>query len=155
MNSELNNVSLDNYVINNGTEFNENDVKFVSKDKIKDMVNNQFAYDDNSPIPGDNIDDKINNAVSSINKETALDSLITKAAIIKAKKEAESEKTVSKEEKAAAKKQFIDAMMYQQGELYYQQHHYIMDGRTKRATRKRLERDYDKGRFKKYTNLNG
>ena len=40
-------------------------------------------------------------------------------------------------------------MLYQQGELYYQQHHYIMDGRTKRKIRKRIERDYDKGRFNK------
>ena len=106
-----------------------------------------FAYDNgNTPIPGEDVDYKIKEQLNSINENTALDSLITAAAIAKAQNE---KPKLTPTQKADQRKQFIDAMMYQQGELYYQQHHYIMDGKTKRAVRKRIERDYDKGRFNK------
>ena len=45
-------------------------------------------------------------------------------------------------------------MIYQQGEAYFQQHHYIVDGKTKKRTRKILEKAYDKGKFKKYFQQN-
>lgn len=106
-----------------------------------------FAYDNgNTPIPGEDVDYKIKEQLNSINENTALDSLVTAAAIAKAQNE---KPLLTPAQKAEKRKQFIDAMMYQQGELYYQQHHYIMDGKTKRAVRKRIERDYDKGRFNK------
>lgn len=106
-----------------------------------------FAYDNgNTPIPGEDVDYKIKEQLNSINENTALDSLVTAAAIAKAQNE---KPKLTPTQKAEQRKQFIDAMMYQQGELYYQQHHYIMDGKTKRAVRKRIERDYDKGRFNK------
>lgn len=106
-----------------------------------------FAYDNgNTPIPGEDVDYKIKEQLNSINENTALNSLVTAAAIAKAQNE---KPKLTPTQKAEQRKQFIDAMMYQQGELYYQQHHYIMDGKTKRAVRKRIERDYDKGRFNK------
>ena len=54
----------------------------------------------------------------------------------------------------------MESMMYQQGEAYYQKHHYIMDGKSKRKLRKRLEREFNKGKYDKFllsnsgTNLN-
>ena len=121
----------------------------IRKDEINEemMKNTAFAYDNgNTPIPGENVDYKIKEQLDSINENTAMDSLITAAAIAKAQNEKPSLTPTQKVEK---RKQFIESMMYQQGEFYYQQHHYIMDGKTRRALRKRIERDYDKGRFNK------
>ena len=76
-----------------------------------------------------------------------MNTLITHAAIAKAKSESDiREKAKQKYEQ---RKQFIESMMYQQGELYYQQHHYMMDGKTKRRVRKAIERAYDKGKYNK------
>ena len=121
----------------------------IRKDEINEemMKNTAFAYDNgNTPIPGEEVDYKIKEQLDSINENTALDSLITAAAIAKAQNEKPS---LTPAQKAEKRKQFVESMMYQQGELYYQQHHYIMDGKTRRALRKRIERDYDKGRFNK------
>lgn len=118
------------------------------KERFVESLKNEpaFAYDSNTPIPGEDVDYKINEQLNAINEKTALDSLINAAAIAKANNE---KQQLTPTQKAEMKKQFVESMMYQQGELYYQQHHYIMDGRTKRAVRKRIERDYDKGRFNK------
>ena len=76
-----------------------------------------------------------------------MNTLITQAAIAKAKSESDiREKTKQKHEQRT---QFIESMMYQQGELYYQQHHYMMDGKTKRRVRRAIERAYDKGKYNK------
>ena len=54
-------------------------------------------------------------------------------------------------------KQIVAYILQQQEEAYYLEHHYIMDGRTRRAVRSMIEKDYDKGKYrpsKSNVNLN-
>lgn len=151
--------NLDDFIQKNGVEVtNEQLDNIMVTDKrdaeIREDVKPDYAYDIyDEPIPGqDVIADRINSQINNINENTAMNSLIIQSAMIKAKNENDEtvksiKKEMSAEEKAAAKKQFVESMLYQQGELYYQQHHHIMDGKTKKGVRKRIERDYDKGRF--------
>ena len=145
------NLDLDSLMIKEGEEINENDIKTVNKQDVEKQINNPFAYDSNTPIPGEAIDDKISEQINSIDENSALDSLITKAAIIKAKNEsANKNKKLSKEELEKIKKNFCEQLFYQQQEDYYTKHHYIMDGKTKRRVRKTIERNFDKGRYNKF-----
>lgn len=119
---------------------------------------NQFAYGGDCPMPGEAIADKISENVE-VSKTDAVNQMIQQAALLKAEKEAEEReknRVLSPEEKAERKKSVIDYLMYQQEEAYFTKYHYVMDGKTKRGTRKRLERMYDKGRFKNFgiTDLN-
>ena len=96
----------------------------------------------------------------NITKESAINSMLAQSAIYKAQKEAAEQqnqpKKLTKEEREARKKQVVDYLMYQQEEAYFVQHHYIMDGRTKRRVRAMISRNYDKGKYKpKSTDLNG
>lgn len=143
--------SLDNFIIENGETVNES-MRILSDREIDMKLDDSFhpLYGDDTPIPGKNVVNKIN-GIDSINKDSALDSLIAKSALIKAKNEAQDEKKkLTKKTREAKKKQFVESMMYQQEEEYYQRHHYVMDGKTKRGVRKRIERDFDKGRYDKY-----
>lgn len=153
--------SLDNFIVENGTEVNN--IQMIDKEKVADRLNNtiKLAYGDSGPIPGESINNKLDNALSDINKESALDSLIVKSAMVKAEKEALAKpKKLTKAEREKHRERFIESLMYQQGEEYFQKHHYIMDGRTKRRVRKKIENDFNKGRYDKYlipghSNLNG
>ena len=146
-----NNLDLDSLMIKEGEEINENDIKTVNKQDVEKQINNPFAYDSNTPIPGEDIDDKISEQINNIDKNTALDSLITKAAIIKAKNESTNEnKKLSKEELEKVKKNFCEQLFYQQQEDYYTKYHSMMDGKTKRRVRKTIERNFDKGRYNKF-----
>lgn len=143
--------NLDNFIIENGEKINES-IRILSDTEVDKKLDDNFhpLYGDDTPIPGKNVVNKIN-GIESINKETALDSLIAKSALIKAKNEAQIEKKkLTKKTREEKKKQFIESMMYQQEEEYYQKHHYVMDGKTKRSVRKRIERDFDKGRYDRY-----
>lgn len=142
--------AYDSYIAEHGTAISDLALKkmLVSKDDIQNKINNTFAYDDgNTVIPGKPIDDTIDRQLESLNEDTGMNSLITQAAMMKAK--SETEKREQLKQKAEQRKNFIESMMYQQGELYYQQHHYFMDGKTKRRVRKAVERAYDKGKYNK------
>lgn len=146
--------NLDEFIMENGTEL-KNDIQVLSKEETDKKFENNFQilYDNDKPIPGNNVTNKIS-GLEDINEQTALDSLIIKSAMIKAEKEKAEEdrqrKKLTKKDREAVKKQFVDSLMYQQEEDYYQKHHYVMDGKTKRGTRKRIERDFDKGRYDKF-----
>ena len=130
--------NLDEFIMENGTEL-KNDIQVLSKEETDKKFENNF---------------QILSGLEDINEQTALDSLIIKSAMIKAEKEKAEEdrqrKKLTKKDREAVKKQFVDSLMYQQEEDYYQKHHYVMDGKTKRGTRKRIERDFDKGRYDKF-----
>ena len=143
--------NLDKFIMENGEDVNES-MRILSDAEVNTKFDDNFhpLYGDDTPIPGGNVIHKIN-GIESINKESALDSLIAKSAIIKAKNEAQEEKKkLTKKDRESKKKQFVDSMMYQQEEDYYQKHHYVMDGKTKRGVRKRIERDFDKGRYHRF-----
>lgn len=148
----MQNDNLDDFIMQNGNEISS-DMKILDNKEVDMKFDDKFtlSYGNDTPIPGENTINKIN-GLEDINEKTALDSLIIKSALIKAKKENEEKQTkkLTKKDREPLKKQFIDSMMYQQEEDYYQKHHYMMDGKTKRGTRKRLERLFDKGRYDKY-----
>lgn len=152
-NKTTNDINLDDLVAKKGTPIDVNSIKYIDKKVIEETINNTFAYDDsNTIIPGKDVEYKINEQINSLNEQTGLDSIITQAALLKAKKEKEEHDKLNQNNIAnqlGDKKHFVEQMLYQQGELYYQLHHYIMDGRTKRITRKRIEKAYDKKKFPK------
>ena len=144
---------LDEFIMENGKELDQ-DIQVLSKEETDKKFDDNFQilYDKDTPIPGGNVIHKIS-GLETINEQTALDSLIIKSAMIKAEKEKKEElqrNKLTKKDRDAVKKQFVDSLMYQQEEDYYQKHHYIMDGKTKRGTRKRIERDFDKGRYDRF-----
>lgn len=112
---------------------------------------NRFAYDTTSPIPGQNTD--IVTDVDDINENTALDSLVIKSAMAKARAE-KKDNTITKEQMLAAKKQIVDMLMYNEGEAFYQKYHYMMDGKTKRKTRRIIEKNFDKGKYNHFFTTN-
>lgn len=152
------NFSLDTFVKENGQQITEDSIKTISKEVIEKKINNFIYEDSDTPIPGQSIDNKLTDQLDNMNETTALDSLITKAALVKAKNESKRKKLTMKE-RNQYKKQFIESMMYQHGEAYYQKNKCMMDGKTKRKTRRHLETEFDKGKYDKYllnntTNLN-
>lgn len=115
-------------------------------------VKQTFGYNNNVPIPGEKVD--FNNALN-IDENTALDNLITKSAIYKAK--AEKTAAEKKQEEMRIRKQIIDMMVYNEDEAYYQKYHHIMDGKTKRRVKRLIEKNYDAGKYnylKTTSNLN-
>ena len=82
-----NNFNLDSFVKENGEELKE-DLKIIPKEQIQEKLSRSFIYEDSeTPMPGEKISDKIDKQLNSITEESALDSLITKAAIAKAENE--------------------------------------------------------------------
>jgi hypothetical protein len=146
-----NNFDLDSFVQENGEKLTE-ELKIIPKEQIQEKLDKSFIYEDSeTPIPGEQISNKIDNNINAITKESALDSLITKAAIAKAKKESEQVKRhLTPKERNQVKDQFIESMMYQEGEAFYQKYHHIMDGQTKRRTKARILSNFNKGRYDKY-----
>lgn len=112
---------------------------------------NRFAYDTTSPIPGQNTD--IVTDIDNITEDTALDALVVKSAMAKARAE-KKENTITPAQMRAAKKQIVDMLMYNEGEAYYQKYHYIMDGKTKRKVRRMLEKNFDKGKYNHFFTTN-
>ena len=106
---------------------------------------NNYVYDSGSPTPGESIDNELNR-ILDVDKTNINDKLIKEAAIMKAHKE--STQSLTPEERARKKQEVCDYLLYQAEQQYYEQHHYIMDGRTKRRTRLKISRDYDKGRYR-------
>ncbi len=142
--------AYDSYIAEHGTAITNETLKkmLVPKKNIQNKIDNTFAYEDTpTVIPGKPIDDTIDKEIESLNEDTGMNSLITQAAMMKAQDETEKRELMK--QKLEQRKNFIDSMMYQQGELYYQQYHYFMDGKTKRRVRKAVERAYDKGKYNK------
>lgn len=147
----MENSVLDKLVQEKGRVITDAELKNITvsdkrMEEITNNVNKSFAYDDNMPIPGETVEFDTND---NITKESALNSLYKSATALNAMKKLEAEKAKDKEKAAVTKKQFVDAMLYQQGEMYYEQHHFMMDGATKRRIRKRIEKEYDEGKFTK------
>ena len=145
------NFNLDSFVQENGEEINET-LNIISKEEIQNKLNNKFIYEDTeTPIPGEQISDKIDNTLNNINEANALDSLITKAAIVKAENEKKkTKKHLTPQERNEVRDQFVDSMLYQEGEAYYQRHHHMMDGKTKRKTKRMIITAFNKGKYDKF-----
>lgn len=142
--------TYDSYIAEHGTAISDLTLKemLVSKKDIQNKIDNTFAYEDTpTVIPGKPIDDTIDKQLESLNEDTCMNSLITQAAMMKAKDETDKRELMK--QKLEQRRNFIDSMMYQQGELYYHEYHYFMDGKTKRRVRKAIERAYDKGKYNK------
>lgn len=134
--------ALDEYIEKNGSDVS---VKFW-----KD--NSQLSYNTDSPIPGQEV---VYNHTVDTDENIALNNLIIKSAMAKAHSEAEIAKSNAEEERI--KKQIIDTMMYNEGEIYYQKYHYVMDGKTKRKLKRMIEKKYNEGKYdylKTTSNLN-
>ena len=145
------NFNLDSFVQENGEEINET-LNIISKEEIQNKLNNKFIYEDTeTPIPGEQISDKIDNTLNNINEANALDSLITKAAIVKAENEKKkTKKHLTPQERNEVRDQFVDSMLYQEGEAYYQRYHHMMDGKTKRKTKRMIITAFNKGKYDKF-----
>lgn len=114
-----------------------------------------FAYDTNSPIPGETVDydDKITKG--EIDETTALDDLITKSAIAKAANENKVINSIKEQQRIKA--QIIDAIFYNEEQAFYQKHRHMMDGKTKRRVKRIIEKNYNAGKYdylKTTSNLN-
>lgn len=121
-------------------------LEVIPKENVINKLN--FAYNMDTPIPGKNPEDKFDSILDNMNKETALDDLVKKSAIIKGNAEK------NKPDAAAMKKQFVESMLYSQGEQFFEKHHYMMDSQTKRRIRRKIEKDYDAGKFTNKNTLN-
>ena len=158
---ENNNQLLDELAEQVGEKIEEKDYVVVDSDNAIEHIDvatskvNKFVYSDEHdvPLPGESIAPYLDN-VKEINKEDAINSLVQQSALLKVQKEAEErQKTpkqvkLTKEQKAAQKKQIVAYILHQHEEAYYMEHHYIMDGRTRRAVRAMIEKDYDKGKYR-------
>lgn len=127
-------------------------------DKIK--VKKKFAYEDDTTILPDSeyvnrqLDETLNKEIS---KEDAVENMLYKTAVLKARNESEDMKELlSKEEYEQQKKEIVNYLLYQQEQAYYSEYKFMMDGKTKRKIRKKLEREYDAGKYRpNKSKLNG
>lgn len=130
--------------------------------KALKKINNRkrFAYDDGAyALPGSDetfkeLDEELGKEVT---KDEAIENMLMKTAVMKVQnKDPEVERLVKKEQAAQQKKEIIDYLMEQQEAAYFEEHKFIMSGDIRRRTRKILERQYDKGKFRpNKTTLNG
>ena len=143
-NNVISEETLENLIKLEGEE--TEDLEVVSKENVIDKLN--FAYNMDTPIPGKDATDKFDSILDDMNKTTAMDNLIKKSALLKSKAQR------SNADNAAAKKQFVESMLYSQGEQFFEKHHYMMDAQTKRRIRRKIEKDYDAGKYTKKNTLN-
>ena len=144
---------LDSLVSEVGTPVTENEkATAISGDVIDTLVEepkkavNEYAYGSGGPIPGESVDFDV---IKDVPRESAIDSMVMQAAILKAQKEAAEQKPkMSPEERARKREEDIEYILYKAQEQYFIDHKYIMDGRTKRRTKAKISRDYDKGRYR-------
>ena len=148
-----------------GEEFKKEEVVTKEGEELSEFVNEslekvheipQLAYGGtDGPVPGENITERLDD-LRNVDSEGANERLIMKNALIKAKNE--NAPVLSPEEKKLKRQQTVQQILIQAEEAYYVEHHYIMDGRTRRRTRAMIERNYDKGvynRKKPKSKLNG
>lgn len=150
---------LDSLVTEVGTPVTENEkTTNISQEMIDSVVEenkpktNEYAYGSGGPIPGEALGEEFD-AIKDVPKETAVDSMIMQAAILKAQKEAANQQPrMTPEERARKREEDIEYILYKAQEQYFIDHKYIMDGRTKRRTRAKITRDYDKGKYRQKPN---
>ena len=136
------------------------DAKDAEKELKKIANRKRFAYDDGAyALPGSDetfkeLDEELGKEVS---KDEAIENMLMKTAVMKVQnKDAEVERLVKKEQAAQEKKEIIAYLMQQQESAYFEQNGFIMSGDIRRRTRKMLEKQYDKGKFRpNKTTLNG
>lgn len=154
------NAVLDELTTEVGERVDENKevAQFIDKETVQEEVNksslNSYIYEDRDlPLPGKKgaMEESFSRITES-SKQIAQEGLVKSAAILKARKEAEERKArgiLTKEEKMRQREEVCRELLRQAEEAYFVEHHYIMDGTTKRRTRKMIERNYDKGRYTK------
>jgi hypothetical protein len=115
-----------------------------------------LAYSEGVPLPGADLTDMFNR-VATVDESNAIDGVIAQNALKKVREEAEQERRQNAEERKRQREADIASIMYSAEEQYFLEHKHVMDGRTKRRTKKRIEHDYDKGRYTKRvkSDLNG
>ena len=154
---------LDSLVSEIGTPVTENEkASDISEENISEVLDsivedtpahkkNTYAYGDGGPIPGEALGNQFD-AIKDVPRESAIDSMVMQAAILKAQKESAEQKKLSAEEKARKRAEAIEFILYKAEEQYFIDHKYIMDGKTKRRTRAKIARDYDKGKYREKPN---
>ena len=149
---------LDSLVTEVGTLVTENEKATDISEAILDSLveekpkTNEYAYGSGGPIPGEEIGNAFD-VIKDVPKESAIDSMVMQAAILKAQKEAaEQKQKMTPEERARKREEDIEYILYKAQEQYFIDHKYIMDGRTKRRTRAKIARDYDKGKYRQKPN---
>lgn len=150
----MNNETLDSLAVETGEVVeNPQTIENISEQSAERLTNqavrsaNNYVYDDGAPTPGESIDAELDR-VLDVNGSHANEQLINEAAILKARTEGEQARKLTAEERAKKKQEVCDYLLYQAEQQYYAQHHYIMDGRTKRRTKAKISRDYDKGKYR-------
>ena len=115
-----------------------------------------LAYNEGVPLPGADLSDMFNR-VATVDESNAIDGVIAQNAMKKVREEAERERKETAEEKRRRREADIASILYNAEEAYFLEHKHIMDSRTKRRTKKIIERDYDKGRYNRRikSDLNG
>lgn len=132
-------------------------IEVTDKKKISDAINrqeNKFAYDDrNIPMPGQEMDDKLFRDLTNSDKDTGVKRLLAEAAILKAESEREAEKEQSAKKFVPSKEQkeeLIKQILYDQERMYFEKYKYMMSGKQRRTLRKKIEKNFDKGRYNKF-----
>ena len=119
----------------------------IVEDVPQPVRTNDYAYGSGGPIPGEAMTDQFD-AIKDVPRDSAIDSMVMQAAILKAQNEAAEQKMLTAEERARKRAEAIEYILYKAQEQYFIDHKYVMDGRTKRRTRAKIARDYDKGRYR-------
>ena len=164
MKKNINTDLLDKLAKEVGEEIKKEDVVTKEGEELSEFVNEslekvreipQLAYGGtDGPVPGENITDRLD-ALRNVDSEGAAERLIMQNALNKAKNE--NAHVLTPEEKKLKRQQTVQQILIQAEEAYYIEHHYIMDGKTRRRTRSMIERNYDKGVYnrKPKSKLNG
>lgn len=144
------NTSLEELIIKEGEVFNNTDIVVDTK-KVIDMVDqkyqNSYVYGEVGPMPGVPVDINTDNILkANTEKKEANKKLLASAALLKLKKEQEEFNKKSDEEKI--KTYVLNSIMQQQEKNFLDKYHYVMSGQQKRNTRKIIERNYSKGKYK-------
>lgn len=108
---------------------------------------NSYAYGSGGPTPGESIDNELDR-ILDVPSEGMEDELVRQVAIMKAKNESERSKRETAAERERKKKEVCDYILYQTEQNYYMKNHFMMDGKTKRRTYRKILRDYDNGKYR-------
>ena len=116
-------------------------------DKAYDSNSTSYAYGDAGPMPGQPVVLNTAPALDTENeKKIANQRLIAQAAQMKLRKEKEEFNKKSDSEKIRI--YVCDALLKQQEQEYFNAHHYYMSGPIRKKTRKIIENNYRKGKYK-------
>ena len=143
------NVNLDEFVMKEGTEFNEKKFQLISTDEVNENIENAYSntliYEDNNVLPGA----KVNIPVAcdiEMEKEKANEHLIAQAAQNKLKKQVEEFRALSDDEKI--KKYIFNIEYIKCTNEFFNKNHYEMSGKQKRCLKRNIETAWKKGKYK-------